>query len=52
MAYTLPTKLQTAGAVLVVAALALLIGYFARLILGLIKSPANRGVRTPVSLQK
>ena len=52
MAYTLPTKLQTAGAVLVVAALALLIGYFARHILGLIKSPANRGVRTPVSLQK
>ena len=52
MAYTLPTKLQTAGAVLVVAALALLIGYFARHILGLIKSSANRGVRTPVSLQK
>ena len=38
MAYTIPTKLQTAAAVIVVMALVLLIGYFARRSLGWIKS--------------
>jgi DMSO reductase anchor subunit len=52
MAYTVPTKLQTAVAVLVVAALALLVGYCVGRILGWTKSPANEGVSTPVSLQK
>ena len=52
MAYTLPTKLQTAAAVLVVVTLALLVGYCGKRILGLIKSPLNEGVSTPVSLQK
>ncbi len=43
MAYTLPTKLQTAAAVLVVAIVALLVGYFAGRRLGWIKS-SGQGV--------